>query len=53
LTAGRIETHPIINAFVNLVEEKLNSKTRSIGRNTSRRRITNTKGRDSTNLKEE
>jgi len=53
LTAGSIETHPIINAFVKLVEEKLNSKTRSIGRNTSRRKITNTKGRDATNLKDE
>lgn len=52
LTAGSIETHPIINSFLRLVEEKLNSRTRSIGRNTSRRKITNTKGIDAINLKD-
>lgn len=52
LTAGNIETHPIINAFVKLVEKKLNSRTQSIGRNTSRRKITNKKGRNATDVKD-
>lgn len=52
LTAGNIETHPIINDFVKLVDEKLNSRTQSIGRNTSRRKITNKKGRNATDVKD-
>lgn len=51
LTAGSIETHPVINDLLRLVEEKLASKTRSVGRNPSSSKRKNTKGKYVTNFK--
>jgi hypothetical protein len=44
LTAGSIETHPVINDLLRLVEEKLDSRTRSVGRNPLRSKRTDKKG---------
>eukprot|EP01018_Ginkgo_biloba_P014243 Gb_28464 [translate_table: standard] len=41
LTIGSIETHPVISAFVKLVEGKLDSRMRSVGRNPLRRKVAN------------
>lgn len=51
LTAGSIETHPVINDLLRLVEEKLASRTRSVGRNPLGSKRKNTKGKQTKNFK--